>query len=268
LSLIIAEEFTAFYNGLMQPEVIQQLLDLNSQFYQSFGKAFAATRRKIQPGVAKLLKELPQQGDWLDLGCGSGAVAAAWAETPGRQGCYLGVDFSPVLLQEAREAAAAATGATAEIHFLQGDLGGMDWWHQIESQSFDVISAFAVLHHIPGTALREQILEQVHRHLLPGGVFVFSVWQLQNSLRLMARLQPWSRVGLSEEQVETGDVLMDWRYTLPGEPERVGLRYVHLFNQEELIGLASGCQFDLVQDFESDGKGGTLGLYQVWKNPQ
>jgi len=249
----------------MQLEVIQQLLDLNSQFYQSFGKAFAATRRRIQPGVAKLLDELPRHGDWLDLGCGSGAVAAGWAGTPGRQGCYLGVDFSPVLLQEARQASAAEKSSVAQIHFLQGDLAGTDWWHKLEGQQFDVVSAFAVLHHIPGTAQREQILKQVHRHLLPGGVFAFSVWQLQNSPRLVARLQPWSRVGLSEEQLETGDVLMDWRYTLPNEPEQVGLRYVHLFSLKELQTLAESCWFDQVGIFESDGKEGNLGLYQVWK---
>lgn len=214
--------------------------------------------------MALLLQELPLQGDWLDLGCGSGAVAAAWAETPARSGSYLGVDFSPVLLEEARRLAEGKTSSPLRVRFMTADLAAVDWWCLLVGQRFDVISAFAVLHHIPGDDLRKQILAKAHRHLQPGGAFVFSVWQLQHSPRLMARLQPWQAAGLTEDQVDAGDVLMDWRFTLPGEPEQVGLRYVHIFNHQELQNLAEASGFVIEREFESDGKEGRLGLYQVW----
>lgn len=248
----------------MQPAVIQQLIELNSQFYQSFGRAFAATRQRVQPGVARLLGELPS-GDWLDLGCGSGSVALAWARTLGRSGSYTGVDFSPVLLTEAQQAV-EELDAGLSIRFIQGDLGQGEWWQALSGEQFDVICAFAVLHHIPGEALRRQILVNAHRHLAPGGVFALSVWQLQHSPRLVARIQPWSLAGLREDQVDPGDMLMDWRYTLPGEPEQTGLRYVHLFEPQELQRLGETCGFTFQYAFESDGKGGRLALYQVWAN--
>jgi len=45
----------------------------------------------------------------------------------------------------------------------------------------------------------------------------------------------------------------------------VGLRYVHLFTREELADLASQTGFSIESEFESDGEGGRLGLYQAWR---
>jgi len=81
----------------------------------------------------------------------------------------------------------------------------------------------------------------------------------------MARVQPWERIGLSAADVQAGDTLLDWRYALPGQPEQVGLRYVHRFTPEELAHLALLSGFEVVETYESDGQGGRLGHYEVWK---
>ena len=97
------------YNRVMRPEIIQSILDINRQFYQTFGDAFAATRRRIQPGIRRILADIPKDGHWLDLGCGSGALAQEWIRQE-RSGSYTGVDFSIPLLKEAqRNLAALAT---------------------------------------------------------------------------------------------------------------------------------------------------------------
>ena len=57
-------------------------------------------------------------------------------------------------------------------------------------------------------------------------------------MRLLARIQPWEKVGLEPTELDEGDALLDWRHTLPGQPERAGLRYVHRFSLEELARLA------------------------------
>jgi hypothetical protein len=72
-------------------------------------------------------------------------------------------------------------------------------------------------------------------------------------------------LGLQNEDLEEGDTLLDWRRALPGQAEQAGLRYVHLFSRPELAGLAAQSGFAIEQEFESDGKGGRLGLYQVWR---
>ncbi len=248
----------------MRPETAARLVDLNLEFYQSFAPAFAVTRRRIQSGVRRILDQLPPGGDWLDIGCGSGALAAEWARRR-PTGSYLGVDFSDELLEEARRALPHPLPGNLKVDFSTANLFEPDWPEKLPQQSFNGVLAFAALHHLPDGQLRTRVLHQVHSLLLPGSLFIHSNWQFQHSPRLMARRQPWQTIGLAEEDVEAGDTLLDWRYTLPGEPERTGLRYVHLFSRPELEELAARTGFDILEEFESDGEGGRLGLYQVWR---
>ena len=116
-----------------------------------------------------------------------------------------------------------------------------------------------MLHHIPGLDLRRGILQKAHGLLAPGGKFIHSEWQFLNSDKLKARIQPWERIDLSAADVDPGDALLDWR------SGGNGLRYVHHFSEQELLGLAAECGFRVVESFLSDGAGGRLGLYQTWE---
>jgi SAM-dependent methyltransferase len=129
----------------------------------------------------------------------------------------------------------------------------------LEVDQFDLVFAFASFHHIPGQGNQIQILQKIHRLLHVDGRFVHSNWQFLNSDKLRKRIQPWSMIGLRVENVDPGDYLLDWRRG--GH----GLRYVHHFNQDELITLAEKTGFQVVETFYSDGEGGRLGLYQVWE---
>lgn len=257
----------------MHPETVQALLDLNRRFYAEYGPAFAATRRRIQPGVWRILADLPDRGRWLDLGCGSGPLAVEWLRT-GRTSAYLGLDFSAELLAEARKAIQSLPGAVAglsgagQVAFALVDLADLDWAARapgLAEGSFDGALSFAVFHHLPSHALRLAALQKVRALLAPGGRFYHSEWQFQHSPKLMGRRVPWEQAGILASALEPGDTLLDWRYRLPGGPEQAGLRYVHLFSREELAALASEAGFRVVAEFESDGQGGRLGLYQAWE---
>ncbi|MHB8113900.1 MAG: class I SAM-dependent methyltransferase [Bellilinea sp.] len=248
----------------MDSLTFQHLLHLNQEFYQKFGPAFAATRRRIQPGVRRVVNGLPVGGRLLDLGCGSGTLALEldklWIT-----GSYFGLDFSNELLAEARNALHRAKPGGVDIRFARADLIDPNWADLAASFSVDVVLAFAVLHHIPDSAVRARILRQVCDLLPEGGVFIHSEWQFQHSAKLMARRVAWETVGIDETELEPGDTLLDWRYALSGQPEQVGLRYVHLFTREELAELAAQAGFAVDSEFESDGDGGRLGLYQAWR---
>jgi tRNA (uracil-5-)-methyltransferase TRM9 len=110
------------------------------------------------------------------------------------------------------------------------------------------------------------VLRQVHGLLEPGGRFIHSEWQFQHSARLMARRLPWGTAGLRDEDLEEGDTLLDWRHALAEQAGQTGLRYVHLFSRAELADLAVQSGFAIEQEFESDGEGSRLGLYQVWRS--
>ena len=242
-----------------------KLLALNKRFYEAFGDAFAATRRRIQPGVSAVLERIPAEvpADWLDLGCGSGELGRIWAGQ-GRSGSYTGVDFSSPLLREAELTTAGLSGEKLRLNYLPGNLMDPTWPEVLALSAYDGVMAFASLHHLPGLENRLRVLRQVHDLLKPEGVFWFSVWQFQNSEKLMRRVQPWERAGFSPEELEEGDTLLDWRYALPSNEEKQGLRYVHRFSEEELDALAAESGFCVKERFYSDGAEGNLALYEQW----
>lgn len=239
----------------MDSATAARLIEINHEFYTRFGGSFSATRHRIQPGVRRVFDTLKGNESILDLGCGNGELARELAKRD-HHGLYLGADFSVPLLHEAE---AQPEGSSAR--FVRVDLTELSAFSDSLSveNGWSVITAFAVLHHIPTTELRLNILRVVHPLMKTGGIFIHSNWQFLNSEKLKARIQPWECVGMSSSQVDAGDYLLDWRSG--GE----GLRYVHHFDESELLELANASNFCIMDTFRSDGEGGNLGLYQVWK---
>jgi tRNA (uracil-5-)-methyltransferase TRM9 len=245
----------------VDPDVTQKLLALNRQFYQTFAEPFSTTRMRLQPGVRTILDRLPHPASILDLGCGNGYLASQLIEKH-PDVFYVGLDSSPELLEGARHACAGGQNITFHLVDLTSpawelDLSATPGSHT--SLQFNTILAFAVLHHIPGTPARASILKKVRSLIQPDGRFIHSEWQFLNNPRLRLRIQPWETVGLSQQIVDPGDYLLDWR-----QGGR-GLRYVHHFSESELAELANECGFIITETFSADGEGGNLGLYQVWK---
>lgn len=238
----------------MNSAVASRLIQLNREFYTRFGDSFAATRHRIQPGVRRVLEMLNGDEDILDLGCGNGWFARELAKQDHR-GMYLGLDFSLPLLRDAE-----FQPKSFSAKFIQADLDTLhnsSFTHH--PSSFDVITAFAVLHHIPSGEIRMDILRTVHQLLKPDGLFIHSNWQFLNSEKLLSRIQDWSKASLSSEDVDANDYLLDWRSG--GE----GLRYVHHFDEDEMKELADLTGFHINDVFYLDGETGDLGLYQVWQ---
>ena len=239
----------------MDSATAARLIELNREFYTRFGDSFSATRQRIQPGVRRVMEMLSGDESILDLGCGNGWFARELAQR-GHHGTYLGVDFSLPLLQDAQD----YTGSFSAT-FQQVDLTQLSAFSDqlIAVGNWSLITAFAVLHHIPSHDLRINILKTVHTLLKPNGKFIHSNWQFLNSEKLKARVQPWGTGPTSGLEVDTGDYLLDWRSG--GD----GLRYVHHFSESELGELAQESDFRVEETFYSDGETGNLGLYQVWR---
>lgn len=256
----------------MDSATAARLLEINREFYTRFGDSFSATRNRIQPGVRRVLEMLKGDEDILDLGCGNGELARELAKR-GHRGSYLGVDFSLPLLREAESQPGHFSARFVELDLTrfsvisdqssvighQSDCSSpvTDNWSLLTGH-WSLIAAFAVLHHIPSTELRLNLLHVVRQLLKPEGRFIHSNWQFLNSEKLKARIQPWEAVSVSGSEVEAGDYLLDWR------SGGRGLRYVHHFSEEELSELAERSGFRVSETFYSDGENGRLGLYQVW----
>jgi SAM-dependent methyltransferase len=236
----------------------ERLLQINREFYQSFAQPFSQSRKRLQPGVLRALEQLLPASQVLDLGCGNGELSHYLFES-GHEGKYVGVDASEELLMEAESAV-----ATSQAIFLHLDLADRVWVEQLAAlmstkPQFDTIFAFAVIHHLPSHDLRLNLLQSAHDLLSQGGTMMLSVWNFLASPRLSKRIVPWSAVKLAEQELEEGDFLLDWR------SGGYGLRYVHHFTGPELRDLAHKAGYEVLDEFLSDGEGGNLGRYQIWR---
>ncbi len=118
---------------------------------------------------------------WLDLACGTGAVAerAASAGAP-----VVGIDLAPALIETARERAAAHG---LDIDYRVGDCEALD----VPDASFDVASSCVGVMFAPDHAATASELARVIR---PGGRIALAAWTptggIGDLFRLMAPFQP------------------------------------------------------------------------------
>ncbi len=243
---------------MMDSKIKSKLLTINQIFYERFSRSFSSTRSQVQPGIRRLIQQIKPNARVLDVGCGNGTLARALA-AQGFSGDYLGVDMSLSLLTKAK--GLLGDPENGKFALQQVDLAAPNWHNEISPGSYDWLVSFAVLHHLPGDDLRLQTALAFHKLIKRSGYVAVSVWQWHNSPRLRKRVQPWSTVGINPDDLDEGDVLLDWR-----AGETPGLRYVHTFSEGSLSNLAERAGFEVCESFYSDGKTGDLSLYQIWRH--
>ena len=273
----------------MDESTVADLLALNREFYAAFADQFAGSRTLSDPALTSILPHIPTTAKVLDVGCGNGRLALLLdKERPAAT--YVGVDAVPELIAVARRQTEGLTSVSTGFHLV--DIVQTGWAERLfrrrgaeytEESSiptekprdlcgtkdlcalgvsavlFDNVVCLAVLHHIPGEALRIQLLRQMHDLLAADGRLTLSNWNFPQSPRLQKRVLTWTKIGIEETDVDPGDALLDWKRG------GLGLRYVHHFSEAELDELAGITGFRLVDTFYSDGEGGRLGHYQIWR---
>jgi SAM-dependent methyltransferase len=116
----------------------------------------------------------PQVGDrWLDLACGTGAVAEKAAAV---SGCSVtGIDLAPVLIDTAKE---RAEGLGLEIDYAVGDAENLD----VSDASFDKVSSTCGIMFAPD---HEAVAGELARITKPGGRIALANWTPTGGLAKM-----------------------------------------------------------------------------------
>jgi SAM-dependent methyltransferase len=104
--------------------------------------------------------EIPLGATVLDLGCGAGLDSLIAARRVGPTGQVIGLDFSPAMLQRARQAS-AETGIK-QVDFRQNDVEKLD----LADASIDIALINGIFNLNP---TREQIFHELARVIRPGG---------------------------------------------------------------------------------------------------
>jgi len=149
----------------MSSYVFMKLLETQASRYD-LGMRMLSTGR-IERLYAEVAEQVPEHGDILDVGCGTGGVTAALL-SPGRQ--VTGVDRSPQMLAVAQRKLAEPI-ATGAVRLRQAGITGLD--REFAVESFDAVVCCLVLSELTATEER-YALDVFCRLLRPGGILVLA----------------------------------------------------------------------------------------------
>ena len=250
----------------MDYKTIEKLNELNKKFYEVNAGSFSDTRQISWPGWEQIFPSLVERVEEqdglkiLDIGCGNGRFAKflnkmeVFKKSSNIQ--YIGIDSSKNLIDIAKK-------ETKDIRnfqttFLVADaLDFDDLKKKIGDEKFDLIVAIGLMHHIPGFDNRIELLQNLSMLLRTNGQLWITFWQFLRS----KRAKNWV-LDSSFKDLEKNDYLLDWEGS--GTP-----RYCHYFDDEEVDLSKNKMQkagFEVIKDFNSDGKEGDLNRYLVIQN--
>jgi SAM-dependent methyltransferase len=251
----------------MNDPTANRLNQINLRFYEWSATSFSETRNHAWSGWFNLIGQIPLLDPLrvLDIGCGNGRFLGFLHSALGdRVVHYTGVDASETLLEEAGRQFADIGGARWERVDLFEEPGLEAW---APGQVFDLVVAFGVFHHIPGSLRRARLLNHLHRRLSPGGLLVITLWRFHEKARFENRILDWETFNtksdrpLDLDQLERNDFLLGWK----NDPEAV--RYCHAFDDQERDALIQQCGILPFHTFRADGKSGDLNEYLLFREP-
>ena len=191
----------------------------SSTYHASSGGAYERflgrwTKRLAVPFID--FANLPASGDLLDVGCGTGSLAAALAgRFPGRR--IVGIDIAEPYVVYAR-AQSSIDGTSYEL----GDATRLRW----SDGQFAAALAQLVLNFIPDVELA---VREMHRVTRRGGILAAAVWDFRGGL-VYQRLFWDTAVGLDPAAAATRDRLFSGPLALPDGLvelwQRIGLEQV------------------------------------------
>ena len=171
----------------------------NARYYIATGQAEWSDEEFFESGRENVRREIltdtinicqgrdPKQMKVLEIGCGSGRITRALAETFGE---VYAVDISGEMVAQARR----ALGDLSNVHVFQNN--GMDL-SVLSAVEVDFAFTYIVFQHIPSREVIQSYVREVYRLLRPGGLFKF---QVQGDSTLQTEVgDTWLGVPFSDE---------------------------------------------------------------------
>lgn len=249
----------------MDSQTILALNSINSKFYATVSKEFSESRqyywhgwRELIPHIEKLLVTNPTL-KVLDIGCGNGRFAKFLEDTfPNSEISYTGIDNSPALLRIAKEKTFTDNlKATFERHDIVTEL--LEKTFLKDTQKYDLIVSFGVVHHIPSYQLRKTFFNTIGAALHEKGIAALTLWKFLDIQRLQDKTFDFEETDVDPDQLEKNDHLVHW---YRGEKT---FRYCHYSDEQEQERLIKASNLKLIDSFAADGKEGKGNTYLVLK---
>ena len=248
----------------MQTSTILKLSLLNKQFYNDVAEDFSQSRNSFWQGWENLIPHISSTTrntlSVLDVGCGNGRfgqfLSLKFPDLPMK---YTGLDNSTALLKyaEVKLQSTKLPPQLLELDLVEHLFSNQDL---LEKQSFDLVVAFGVFHHIPSFDLRQELFQQLSSLVAPTGILCIGFWQFLHSVKLRERIVDPAILDLDPTDWEENDFILDWR-----AGKQPAYRYCHYTNNDEEIALLKQTDLKVIDEFFADGATHNLNHYLVLK---
>ena len=182
----------------------------------------------------------------IDLGSGAGNDCFVARAATGEDGKVIGIDFTPAMIEKARENAKKA--GFYNVEFREGDIEKMP----ITSNMADVVVSNCVLNLVPD---KDKVISEIFRVLKPGGHFSISdivlVGALPESLRKSAEMYAGCVSGAVQKDEYMGII------------NETGFKNIQIQKEKAIIIPDDILQKYLDDDQLKDFKEGGMGIFSV-----
>lgn len=212
--------------------------------YTTHSKQFDQTRQAPWRGWGRVLKYFQNIKDLsvLDIGCGNGRFYKFLSDNKAGITNYLGLDNSKEMLE-----IFGKNFQSSNLNLQIVDVNSPKWMQNIPAK-YNLIVAFGVLHHLETIESREYFYKNISNLLNPNGILILTFWQFEKIPNLMKEAKDLGERNYLLRFGENGDA-----------------RFAHGYSETEVRNwkLELERKFDILEEFEEDGRTGDLNRYIV-----
>lgn len=223
--------------------------------YSTYAEEFSSTRQAPWDGWKKTLKYINSlsKPKILDLGCGNGRFLKFLINSHVNLGEYTGIDNSSELLKMTDEfmTRVQSDNKLSKFELLNQDFEDLKWGVNIK-QSYNLIVAFGITHHLKTPESRMQFFNTVNYLLEKEGFFVVTFWEFLKIDRYKNKLTP----------LEVKNSTNDFEMTFGVSGAK---RFCHYYNPLEIIELTDHLPLKPIEEYYDDGVENNQNHYIVYK---
>ncbi len=223
--------------------------------YSTYAEDFSKTRQAPWDGWKKTLKYINSltKPKVLDLGCGNGRFLKFLVNSGVNFGEYTGVDNSSELLKMTDDFMhqIQATNRLSKFELLNLDFEDLKWGTHI-NQTYNLIVAFGITHHLKTVESRRQFFNTINFLLEKDGFLIVTFWEFLKIDRYKDKLSPVIIEGSQN----------DFEMTFGTNGAK---RFCHYYNPLEIIELTNHLPLKIMEEYNEDGVENNQNHYIVYK---
>jgi SAM-dependent methyltransferase len=259
----------------MNDKTAKILYEINNDFYRNNCASFSATREAPWPGWQQCGNLLAPEFKGhkalsiLDLASGNLRFEKFFGPMLAREKANMNITFYAVDNCDDLLPPDAVDTKEYSLHYQNLDildalLSDLRLNDSLTAPRCDLSVSFGFMHHVPGQAFRQKVLDALIEATKSGGFIIVSFWQFYKNATLKQKAEASHALALKKlalPPLDDGDYLLGWK-DLPDQ-----FRYCHSFFDYEIDDLIESTidRATLVSRFAADGRSDDLNTYIALK---